>query len=114
MRTTKGAAIVIAKPVKVSFHQVLNDQNCVACPSDHAGPKLTKRSRKPFSHAMLRVAARDRCQVPTAVKFQATHREEGVSQSLDKRVWCLRRASGEGEVKGGRKVTGRLSVRCAR
>jgi hypothetical protein len=61
LRTTKGAPIVNAKPLKVSFHQELNDQNCMACHSDHAGPKLTKRSRKPFSHAMLRVAARDRC-----------------------------------------------------
>jgi len=61
LRTTKGAPIVNAKLLKVSFHQELNDQNCMACHSDHAGPKLTKRSRKPFSHAMLRVAARDRC-----------------------------------------------------
>ena len=61
LRTTRGAAIVNAKPVKVSFHQELNDQNCMACHSDHAGPKLTQQSRKPFSHAFLRPATRDRC-----------------------------------------------------
>ena len=61
LRTTKGAAIVNAKLLKVSFHQELNDQNCMACHSDHAGPKLTQRSRRPFSHAMLRVATRERC-----------------------------------------------------
>lgn len=62
LRTTAGAAVVNAKPVKVSFHQELNDQNCMACHSDHAGPRLTQRSRKPFSHALLRVATRDRCE----------------------------------------------------
>jgi hypothetical protein len=61
LRTTQGAAVVNAKPLKVSFHQELNDQNCMVCHSDHAGPKLTQRSRKPFSHGMLRVATRDRC-----------------------------------------------------
>lgn len=67
LRTTKGAAIVNAKLLKVSFHQELSDQNCMACHTDHAGPKLTKRSRKPFSHAMLRVDARDRCDACHAV-----------------------------------------------
>jgi hypothetical protein len=61
LRTSKGAAIVNAKLLKASFHQQLSDPNCMACHSDHAGPKLTQRSRKPFSHAMLRVAARERC-----------------------------------------------------
>jgi hypothetical protein len=61
LRTTKGATIINAKSVKVSFHQKLSDPNCIACHSDHAGPKLTKRSRKPFSHAMLLVATRDQC-----------------------------------------------------
>jgi hypothetical protein len=61
LRTTRGAAIVDAKSVKVSFHQELNDQNCMACHSDHAGPKLTKSSRKPFSHTMLRGAMKERC-----------------------------------------------------
>ena len=59
LRTTKGASIVRAKLLKVSFHQALSDQNCLACHSDHATPKLTQRSRKPFSHAMLGVATRD-------------------------------------------------------
>ena len=50
LRTTLGAAIVHARPVKVAFHQELSEQNCMACHSDHAGPKLTKQSRKPYSH----------------------------------------------------------------
>jgi hypothetical protein len=74
LRTTKGAAIVHAKPLKVSFHQELNDQNCMACHSDHAGPKLTQRSRKPFSHAMLRVATRDRCDTCHAAPTNDLHK----------------------------------------
>jgi len=31
LRTTKGSAIVNAKPANVSFHQKLNGQNCMAC-----------------------------------------------------------------------------------
>ncbi len=74
LRTTKGAAIVNAKPVKLSFHQALNDQNCMACHSEHAGPKLTQRSRKPFSHAMLRVATRDQCNTCHAAPNNALHK----------------------------------------
>ena len=74
LRTTKGAAIVNAKPAKVLFHQGLNDQNCMACHTDHAGPKLTQRSRKPFSHAMLRVATRDQCDSCHVAPTNAFHK----------------------------------------
>ena len=61
LRTTKG--LPLSKPaVKNPFHQELISQDCVACHSDHLGPKLTGQSRKPFSHALLREASRDRCQ----------------------------------------------------
>jgi len=60
LRTSKGA--VLPKPtVKASFHQQLIEQNCMACHSDHTGPKLTQHSKKPFSHALLRPATRERC-----------------------------------------------------
>ncbi len=64
--TTKGVPIVLipkegTTPMKLSFHQELDEQDCMACHSDHAGPKLTQRSRKPFSHELLRVGKRDRC-----------------------------------------------------
>ena len=74
LRTTKGSAIVNAMPVKLSFHQQLNDQNCMTCHSDHAGPKLTKRSRKPFSHAMLRVATRGQCETCHAAPANDLHK----------------------------------------
>jgi hypothetical protein len=61
LRSTKG--LPLSKPsVKNPFHQELISQDCVACHSDHQGPKLTGQSRKPFSHALLRATSRDRCE----------------------------------------------------
>jgi hypothetical protein len=34
----------------------------MACHTDHAGPKLARGSRKPFSHALLREETRARCE----------------------------------------------------
>ena len=61
LRSTKGVAITNAT-VKAAFHQQLTEQNCMACHSDHAGPKLTERSRKPFSHTLLQVGTRQKCE----------------------------------------------------
>jgi hypothetical protein len=74
LRTTTGTGIVNAEPLKVSFHQALNDQDCMACHSDHAGPKLTQRSRKPFSHGLLRTATRDRCDTCHAAPKNELHK----------------------------------------
>jgi endogenous inhibitor of DNA gyrase (YacG/DUF329 family) len=74
LRTTQGAAIAPAKSARVAFHQALSDTNCMACHSDHAGPKLTHRERKPFSHAMLRVATRDRCDTCHSAPRNALHK----------------------------------------
>ncbi|MDP4301197.1 cytochrome c3 family protein [Leptothrix discophora] len=52
LRSTKGATLP-QRALKASFHQKLIEQDCMACHSDHLGPKLTQRSRKPFSHALL-------------------------------------------------------------
>ena len=60
LRTTKGAPLAQRK-LKTSFHQELIERDCMACHSDHEGPKLTQRSRKPFSHGLLRPAVQDRC-----------------------------------------------------
>ena len=67
LRTTKGVATkpisaTAANQIKMSFHQELTEQNCMDCHSDHAGPKLTQRSRKKFSHALLRLETRNRCE----------------------------------------------------
>lgn len=61
LRTSKGIPLP-KKTVKASFHQELLEQDCMACHSDHAGPKLQQKSRKPFSHALLRKAVQEQCQ----------------------------------------------------
>lgn len=61
VRTTKGV-LVQQKTAKVSFHQELVEQDCMACHSDHAGPLLSQKARKPFSHALLRASVREQCQ----------------------------------------------------
>lgn len=60
LRSTKGIALP-QKGLKTSFHQDLTEQDCVACHLDHAGPMFTHRSRKPFSHELLRDTVRDQC-----------------------------------------------------
>lgn len=77
LRSTQGVALP-QQGLKTSFHQELIEQDCVACHSDHAGPKLTQRSRKPFSHELLRVAARDRCESCHATPNNEIHRDLGV------------------------------------
>lgn len=60
LKTTGGMPIA-TRSVKVSFHQELIEQDCMVCHSDHQGPKLTRRSRKPFSHALLKPSVKDGC-----------------------------------------------------
>lgn len=72
VRTTKGAPIAKAT-LKTSFHQELTEQNCMACHSDHAGPRLAQRGRKSFSHGLLRVAIRDRCDACHVAPKSAIH-----------------------------------------
>ena len=84
LRTTKGVAIKAmpaagATRMKMSFHQELTEQNCMACHSDHAGPKLTQRSRKPFSHALLRVETRARCESCHVAPSNDIHRSLSIS-----------------------------------
>ena len=74
LRTTRGAPLA-QRNLKVSFHQQLIEQDCVACHSDHEGPKLTERSRKPFSHALLRPSARQSCGGCHAAPSDQIHRD---------------------------------------
>lgn len=73
LRTTKGVPIA-SRTVKASFHQQLIEQDCMACHSDHQGPKLTKRSRKPFSHVLLK-EVRDGCASCHAAPRDTVHRD---------------------------------------
>jgi len=74
MRTTKGLPLA-ARTVKTSFHQELTERDCIACHSDHQGPKLTHRSRKPFSHALLRAAVQERCEACHKAPADTLHRQ---------------------------------------
>lgn len=74
LRTSKGAPIP-QKSLKTSFHQELVEQNCMACHTDHQGPKLAQRSRKPFSHALLREPVREQCQSCHKSPTDGLHRQ---------------------------------------
>ncbi|MEN9417577.1 MAG: hypothetical protein RI988_1197 [Pseudomonadota bacterium] len=74
LKTTQGVPIP-TRTVKVSFHQELVEQDCMACHSDHQGPKLTQRSRKPFSHALLNASTKGRCSSCHAAPADTLHRQ---------------------------------------
>ena len=78
LRTTKG--VPMPKPtVKASFHQQLIVQDCMACHSDHAGPKLAQHSRKMFSHELLRADVGERCESCHSAPQNEIHRDLKVS-----------------------------------
>ena len=76
LKTSKGVPITSAAvgTVKGSFHQALIEQDCMACHSDHQGPQLTRRSRKPFSHALLQDNLRGQCASCHAAPQDTLHR----------------------------------------
>lgn len=84
LRTSQGVAIKTASKaggtrLRASFHQQLTEQNCTACHTDHADPQLTRRSQKSFSHALLRVEARDQCSSCHMAPSNALHKKLQVS-----------------------------------
>jgi hypothetical protein len=70
--TTKGTAIRLGKP-RPAFHQALTEQNCMACHSDHAGPKLTRRPAKAFAHHLLQPALQGKCESCHAAPVTPVH-----------------------------------------
>ena len=74
VRTTKGAPVE-RKAVKASFHQQLLEQDCMACHSDHTGPRLTERRGKRFSHQLLRADVRERCEACHKPPADSLHRQ---------------------------------------
>ena len=74
LRTTKGAPLS-QRTTKTAFHQDLIEQDCMACHSDHEGPRLGKRSRKAFSHALLRTSVREVCESCHKAPADTLHRQ---------------------------------------
>jgi hypothetical protein len=60
LRTTQGDPIVAPK-LKISFHQKLIAQDCVACHSDHEGVRKYRTSAR-FSHVLLGPDLRRQCE----------------------------------------------------
>lgn len=58
--TTRGARIAHAAKTPI-FHQSLVEPNCMACHSDHAEPRLTRRADKRFAHNLLKAETRVQC-----------------------------------------------------
>jgi hypothetical protein len=84
IRSTKGVAIkalsaISSRKMKMSFHQELTEQNCMACHSDHVGPKLTQINRKRFSHGLLRAEMRTNCNSCHAAPSNEMHRNLSIS-----------------------------------
>jgi hypothetical protein len=72
VRSTTGAALA-EHPVRPAFHQELTEQDCTACHTDHIGATLGKRSRKPFSHELVRAVTRERCATCHAAPTSGAH-----------------------------------------
>lgn len=88
LKTTQGVPIP-TRTVKISFHQELVEQDCMACHSDHQGPKLTQRSRKPFTHALLKASTQQQCASCHAAPKDTMHRNvnAGCSQCHSNTAW---------------------------
>ena len=60
IKTSKG--VPIRKSTKmVAFHGQLQEQDCMACHSDHAGPLLARKGNLRFDHQLLKPSLQDRC-----------------------------------------------------
>ncbi len=74
LRTTLGKPIVKTQ-LKAAFHQQLHETNCMACHTDHTGPRLVHQSRKKFSHALLQADTRQRCESCHKPPVNAMHQQ---------------------------------------
>lgn len=79
--TTRGAPL---RPGKVAFHQQLQQPDCMACHTDHAGPALTGHSPVAFRHVLLEPAVRTRCNgchaAPSGPRLGGLHKAVATAQ----------------------------------
>ena len=87
-RTTKGVPLPTGG-LKQSFHQSLQETDCMACHTDHTGPALTRRVAKPFSHALLRFDVQGQCATCHKPPANAFHRglTTGCAQCHSSTAW---------------------------
>jgi len=82
LRTTGGLPIVHKRAsgeappreVNTAFHRELMEQDCVACHGEHEPAALLPRSRRAFSHELVRAPTRDRCEACHAVPPDELHK----------------------------------------
>ncbi|UZK70595.1 hypothetical protein OKW76_06050 [Sphingomonas sp. S1-29] len=60
IRTTRGVPVA-RRSSAIAFHQALRQPDCVACHTDHSGPRLVQASHQSFAHALLRLEVRGQC-----------------------------------------------------
>ena len=60
MRTADGAQMA-GRGGAVGFHETLIQPDCMACHSDHSGPRLVNASKPGFAHTLLRTDLRYQC-----------------------------------------------------
>ena len=73
LRTSRGEPLS-QRTLKVSFHQQLIEQNCIACHRDHLADHGDAGSRS-FSHTLLRPAVRTVCEDCHAAPVNPAHRD---------------------------------------
>lgn len=86
--TTKGVPVRKSATLAV-FHQALVEPNCMACHSDHAEPRLTRRPEKMFAHNLLKPAVRSQCATCHRPPDTALHRANRANCSTchNDRAW---------------------------
>lgn len=86
--TTTGMIVRHAAKAPV-FHQALTAPNCMACHSDHAEPRLTRRAEKPFAHALLKPVVRAQCATCHVPPDTSLHRQNRANCSTchSDRAW---------------------------
>jgi hypothetical protein len=64
---------------KAPVHRDLLSQDCMACHTDHAAPRLARGSRRPFAHDLLAPATATQCAACHKPPDLASHRDLGTA-----------------------------------
>jgi hypothetical protein len=88
LRTTRGTPVA-GKPGRPAFHQSLIEQDCMACHIDHLGTRQARAGQRAFSHALLQVAVRERCESCHRPPADTLHRtiRDNCTQCHGQKAW---------------------------